>query len=247
MKNSKIQWTDHTVNFWWGCAKVSPACANCYALSIARVYGQNRTSWGVGAKRWFRVEKASEELRRLDRSAQRRGVRERVFVNSMSDTFEDHTSLPQIRQRLFGELETLSNLDALLLTKRPENILRMVPTSWPKQWPSHVWAGTTVENQTCAAERIPILATVPAAVRFLSCEPLLELLDLKPYLGSLQWIIAGGESGPSPRPADTDWIRRIRDDCVRAGVAFHFKQWGGRKPHETGRVLDGRTWDQFPA
>ena len=183
-ENSKIEWCHHTVNFWWGCEKCSPGCANCYAEEIARRFGKGKATWGSGGKRMIRRGTPVAELLRLDKSARKRGVRERVFINSMSDTFEDRPELFAPRNVLFVTLEKLTNLDVLLLTKRPENVvpmLRKIQEHWDADklpiFP-HLWFGVTVENQEMADQRIPALLQIPARVRFLSCEPLLGPVDL---------------------------------------------------------------------
>lgn len=177
----------------------------------------------------------------------------RVFCASLADIFEDYKgdgsapdrplSLAPWRHDLFDLIEKTLNLEWLLLTKRPQNVSKFLQ----KQLPKNVWIGTSVEDQKAADQRVPRLAEIPAKIRFLSCEPLLGPLDLSRYLSKIDWVIVGGESGKSPRPMNPEWVRDIRDQCVWAGVAFHFKQWGGRKKKEAGRILDGRTWDEFPA
>jgi protein gp37 len=176
----------------------------------------------------------------------------RVFCASLADIFEnyrgdgsapDHPpSLDPWRNDLFDLIEKTPNLEWLLLTKRPQNAAKFLR----KRLPGNIWIGTSVEDQKAADQRVPHLAGIPAKVRFLSCEPLLGPLNLGPYLGDIDWVIVGGESGKSPRPMDPDWVRDIRNQCMAAGVAFHFKQWGGRNKKEAGRILDGRTWDEFP-
>ena len=181
----------------------------------------------------------------------------------MADVFEADAALDELRQRLWTLIERTTNLDWLLLTKRPQFALELV--SW-KKWPAHVWVGATVENQHFVDQRIPFLLKIPCEYRFLSCEPLLGPIDLAEHIDSLHWVIAGGESGARSRPTDPSWIRGLRDQCVSAGVAFHFKQWGNWRPQETsaigseqtatsfvrmskrrsGRLLDGRTWDELP-
>ena len=181
MRNTNIEWCHHTVNFWWGCVKVSLACLHCYAETLAKLFSRGKASWGSNGLRWIRTVAALRELRKLDKDARKRGVVERVFINSMSDTFEDRRDLDEARDALFFFGAGLTNLQLLLLTKRPENIRRMVPPSWlePGGWPARFWIGTTVENQATANERIPILLDVPARVRFLSMEPLLGPVDLR--------------------------------------------------------------------
>jgi len=219
-------------------------------------------------------------------------VRRRVFVNSLSDTFEDWCgpvyrldngqpgvvaqSLDDVRVRFFRVAEECTELDILLLTKRPKNVKYMAPPHWYiAKWPSHIWLGTTVEDQEHADKRIPELLKVPAKVRFLSVEPLLGKVDLAKgeWLSPLwdapstwrgvSWVIVGGESGHGARPMHPDWARSIRDRCEAAGVPYFFKQWGeyghvdGRElggkvvfvkegKKNAGRVLDGRTWDEVP-
>ena len=156
----------------------------------------------------------------------------------MADVFEPHQALDDLRRRLWKLVECTPNLDWLLLTKRPHLARRLAP--WSNAWPVHVWLGTTVENQVFADQRIRFLPDVPCRYRFLSCEPLLGPVDLSKYLGGLHWIIAGGESGGRARPTHPDWIRGLRDQCVTAGVAFHFKQWGAWYPQESdGSAHDG--------
>ena len=285
-EGSRIGWTDHTFNPWWGCARVSKGCEHCYAETFAKRTGHD--VWGKGGERRFFGDGHWAEPLKWDRKAAEAGVRARVFCASMADVFEDHPALPPHRDRLWELIDATPHLDWLLLTKRPENMADMAPCAGA--WPRNIWAGTTVEDQDAADKRIPILLDVPAAVRFLSCEPLLGPVDLKladdyltPATGtrsdwgpSLDWVIAGGESGPGARLMHPDWARTLRDQCVEAGVAFFFKQWGAWRPlagnecatardvaypdarpgyapmarrtkHKDERVLDGRTWDEFPA
>lgn len=188
----------------------------------------------------------------------------------MADVFEDRDELAPHRARLFDLIETTPNLDWLLLTKRPQNVVRLA--RWSDGWPPNVWLGTTVELQARAEELLPHLAAVPAKVRFISAEPLLGELDLDRWLGStVNWVITGGESGPKARPASPTWFRSLLLQCMANKVAFHFKQWGDWSPgdgenlpaakrlqaqdgttmvrlgkHLSGRVLDGREWDQVP-
>lgn len=244
-----IEWATATWNPWWGCRKVSPGCTNCYAETLAnRFYnglwrGQHRLAqdWGLPG--------------RVDRKAGREGRRARMFVLSMGDAFEDDDALIAPRDRMFGVIEALRYTDVLLLTKRPENVIRMVPPWWTRvrldigaagqvSWPAHIWLGTTVEDQQRADERIPHLLRVPAPVRFLSVEPLLGPVDLPLY--GVSWVIAGGESGPRARPMAPEWARSVRDQCGAAGVPFFFKQWGGRDKKAAGRLLDGREHHEFP-
>ncbi len=269
-RDSRIEWTHHTFNPWWGCAKVSPACAHCYAETWAHRLGMRL--WGRSAPR--RLPGADYWLQPLkwDREAQRDGVRRRVFCASMADVFEGRADLDEWRDKLWPLIEQTQHLDWLLLTKRPQNAPRMVP--WRDVWPTNVWLGTTAENQRYADSRISKLLAVPARIRFISAEPLLGPVSLGNWSG-IDWVIAGGESGHGARPTDPVWVRTLRDECTASHVAFHFKQWGHWAPSvpegicarrqirlqpqanepsvlyaigkaAAGRILDGRTWDEFP-
>jgi protein gp37 len=183
-----------------------------------------------------------------DKAAAEAGERHRVFCASLADVFEGAQTMPQdsvsavdaARERLFSLIEATPNLDWLLLTKRPQFIMGMVPDRWVGAFPANVWIGTSVEDQAAADERIPHLIEVPARTRFLSCEPLLGPVDLRDFIGwhpsdipddsLIHWIIAGGESGGSARPMHPAWARSLRDQCQAAGVAFFFKQWGEYTP-----------------
>ena len=202
--------------------------------------------------------------------------RPRVFCASLADVFDNHPSiLPEWRADLWALIRATPNLDWLMLTKRSGNIAKMLPPDWGRGYPN-VWLGCTVVNQAEADRDIPKLMAIPATVRFLSMEPLLGPVDLvgdqaesgfKPWLDGIHLVIVGGESGPGARPTHPDWARSLRDQCVKAGVAFHFKQWGNWHPDAllytdkdgncpppnmnigkkaAGRLLDGRTWDEMP-
>lgn len=346
MKNTGIEWTDHTVNFWWGCTKVSPACAHCYAESVSKVFGKRIfgtvPQWGAGKPRAERLEAARREAvalnkqaaagkwriipsrldsttawesqiaagefqiaelrswtteERLDERFSRHGCtpvhigcartavlsrdwdratyyRPKVFLNSMSDWLDDEVPIEWLSY-LLETIHLCPHLDFQLLTKRPQNwsdrlvkaraVIRnkcdgaagqakLASACWTMlhAWqqnciaPNNVWIGTTVEHQEMADQRIPALLTIPAKVRFLSCEPLLGPVNLRcighypqldalsgtnmsdqcPALGKIHWVITGGESGGKARPSHPDWFRFLRDQCAAAGVPFFFKQWG---------------------
>lgn len=179
---TKIAWTDATFNPWWGCQRVSPGCEHCYAETFSKRVGLK--VWGPTNERRFFGDKHWAEPIKRNAAAARDGVRRRVFCASMADVFEDREDLVGPRHRLFGLISETPHLDWLLLTKRPQNMVRFAPASWKARWPSNVWAGTTAENQERADERLPWLVEVPAAVRFLSCEPLLgpvDLTNIHPY------------------------------------------------------------------
>lgn len=243
--NSKIEWTDHTMNPWVGCTKVSAACDHCYAESLAKRTGQ--AGLWAGERRRTSETYWKQPLK-WDKQAKAEGVRRRVFCASLADVFDNQVPV-EWRGDLWALISQCQNLDWLMLTKRPQNIWnrlplqhsleRLVKVPWP--WPN-VWIGTTVENQEEADRRIPHLLRVPAAARFLSCEPLLGPIDLGRFLRagddgddciySERWVIAGGESGPGARPMHPDWARSLRDQCAAAGVPFHFKQWGSWCPRD---------------
>lgn len=231
---SKIEWTDATWNPVTGCTKVSQGCANCYAERMAvRLQEMGQPNYANG----FRVT-MHEHM--LDRPLSWKKPR-LVFVNSMSDLF--HKDVPtQFIQRVFAVMERASHHVFQVLTKRADR-LRQIAADLP--WPANVWMGVSVENQD-AAWRIDELRQVPAAVRFLSLEPLigpLPSLDLD----GIHWAIVGGESGHGARSMDPEWVRTIRNQCRCSGVPFFFKQWGGVNKAQMGRELDGRTWDEFPS
>lgn len=253
-ENSKIEWTDHTFNPWIGCTKVSDGCKHCYAEQMMDKR-LNKVQWGPQGVRVKTSDAIWHQPYKWDAAHVQGQRRQRVFCASLADVFEDNPQVEEWRERLFFMIECTTNLDWLLLTKRPQNVLRMVPQRWLASgaFPRNIWLGTSVENQKAADERIPHLVKVPAVVKFLSCEPLLERVELelrgKNYgIGDefVNWVICGGESGPHARPLDADWVRFIRDECVSVDVPFLFKQWGGVNKKKNGRLLDGVEWDQFP-
>lgn len=170
------------------------------------------------------------------------GERRRVFCASLADVFDDEVP-KEWREGLWGAIIMTPELDWMVLTKRPAMMRREVERLGLIP---NMWLGVSVENQRRAEERIPILAEMEPPVRFLSCEPLLGPIDLSPWLDRVDLVIAGGESGAHARPMNPQWVRSLRDQCVKAGPRFHFKQWGGRDKKAAGRVLDGRTWDEMP-
>lgn len=264
-ENSAIEWTDHTFNPWTGCQPVSPGCDGCYAAAWAKRAGrdfavrQRTKTWGDPVK-W---NDQHQEFFAVHRR------RQRVFCASLADVFDNQVD-PQWRIDLFNLILGTPNLDWLLLTKRIGNAARLIeetlpesiktlpaghPLAWP--WP-HVWIGATVCDQAEADRDVPKLLATPAAVRFLSIEPMLGPVDLnytrqriaaqrsqlaraingEPWL---DWVICGGESGPKARPMHPDWARSLRDQCAAAGVPFLFKQWGEWGPWED-RVRLGPNW-----
>ena len=230
--DSKIEWTHHTFNAWIGCQRVSPGCEHCYAEALSKRMGWAR--WGPKEPRKILSEAYWRGPLKWNRDAASVGERHRVFCSSLSDVFEDRPELREHRQRLFGLIIETPHLDWLLLTKRPENVERLMPDFAAPfgVWPDNVWLGTTVEDQRRADERIGDLLRIPAAVRFLSAEPLLEAVDLKlsvrdqDDVGRVDWVIAGGESGPGARPFELSWARNIVRQCRDAGVPVLVKQLG---------------------
>ncbi|MCC7366171.1 MAG: phage Gp37/Gp68 family protein [Dehalococcoidia bacterium] len=237
---STIEWTEATWNPVTGCTKVSPGCAHCYAETFAeRFRGVPGHPYEFGFDLQLRPERLELPLA---------WTRPRkVFVNSMSDLF--HPGVPdEFVQRVFDTMRRASQHQFQLLTKRPERAVRFGQALRP--WPANVWMGTSVENQRWTT-RIDALREVPASTRFLSCEPLLGPLHLD--LSDIHWVIVGGESGPRARPMDPEWVEAIRGQCAEQRVPFFFKQWGahdecGRRvgKRRSGRLLNGRTWDEMP-
>lgn len=260
---TKIEWTwrhveqadgslvaipGYSYNTWWGCLKVSEECRYCYALDIARFYAKEMKLWGPAANTSRRLfgEKHWKEPLTWNRKAEMQGHRRSVFCSSMADVFEDHPQVEGERLKLWALIEQTPWLNWLLLTKRPENVLKMAPWPVSSLWPDNVWIGTSTGLQKRAEQRLPSLLEIPAYVRFVSCEPMLEQVDFTPWLSGLQWVICGGESGVHARSFNPDWARSLRDQCQEHHVAFFFKQHGGRYHHSNGRELDGRTWDEMP-
>ncbi|MCK9519648.1 MAG: phage Gp37/Gp68 family protein [Dehalococcoidia bacterium] len=236
---STIEWTEATWNPVTGCTKVSPGCAHCYAETFAeRFRGVKGHPYEMGFDLTLRPE-------RLELPLTWKRPR-RIFVNSMSDLF--HPDVPDdFVQSVFRTMERATWHEFQVLTKRPE---RAAALAGRLPWPSNIWLGTSVENQRWV-HRVDALRRVPAAVRFLSCEPLLGSLQLD--LQGISWVIVGGESGGGARPMRPEWARSIQGQCADAGVAFFFKQWGAHNDEgrrvgkgKAGRTLDGRVWSQYP-
>lgn len=237
--NSAIEWTDATWNPVRGCTKISPGCAHCYAETFAeRFRGVSGHPFAQGFDLRLVPEKLTEPLR------WRAG--KMVFVNSMSDIF--HEGVPDDYIEQITRVMVRAHWHTFqVLTKRAERMERLLKSRLRfAAEAQHIWWGVSVENRTHGLPRLRHLQASPARVRFLSLEPLLEDVGVLPLEG-ISWVIVGGESGPGARPIDAAWIRSIRDQCRRAKVAFFFKQWGGVRKHTTGRELDGRTHDGYPA
>jgi protein gp37 len=231
--NSRIEWTQATWNPVTGCDKVSPGCAHCYAETFAERF---RGVLGHPYEQGFDLKLWPERL-----GVPLRWKRPRlVFVNSMSDLF--HEDVPDdFIADVFAVMEQADQHRFQVLTKRHERVAELAPRL---SWPENVWMGVSIENRRFV-HRADYLRQVPSAVRFISAEPLLGPLEgLK--LDGIDWLIAGGESGPRHRRMRAEWVTELRDRCLDEGIAFFFKQWGGRTSKAGGRLLDGRTWDQMP-
>lgn len=306
--HTRIEWADATFNPWLGCTKVSPACDHCYAEAFAKRYGW--ATWGAGQARKRTSESYWRQPLAWDRKAAKAGKPLRVFCASLADVF-DAEAPDSWRDGLFQVIDETPHLIWMLLTKRPKVMRNYLGDELPRP---NVWLGSTVENQAMADLRIPLLLETPAAKRFVSMEPLLGPVDLSKWIGgvhhhpdndvtnpavralvyaarramgpTIDWVIAGGESGAHARPSHPEWFRALRDQCAAAGVPFHFKQWGefvtedqspdditlpgesrgpwavwnpkrerwggddtqvyrvGKKA--SGRLLDGREWNEVP-
>jgi protein gp37 len=231
--NSRIEWTNATWNPVTGCSFISEGCANCYARRMAnRLEAMGLTRYRNG----FRVT-VHPDL--LDAPLNWRKPR-LIFVNSMSDLFHEDVPFDFIA-RVFSTISLASCHVFQILTKRADRLAEVVGEL---KWPANLWVGVTVESQEYV-HRINKLSSVPSNVRFVSFEPLLgpiKNLDLS----SVDWAIVGGESGPHSRKMDPNWARMIRDACLEQSIPFFFKQWGGTKKSGHNRILDGKTWDQYP-
>jgi protein gp37 len=239
-----IEWTDETWNPMTGCTKLSAGCDHCYAFAIAHakvrdIYlGHEPVKATAGARGDPFAPRFWEA--RLRRPLQWRRPR-RIFVNSMSDVFHAHFAVAQI-QRVFEVMAEAHWHQFQVLTKRPERARRLADRL---PWAPNIWLGTSVES-AAVAHRVDALRDIPqAAVRFVSAEPLLGPLG-QLNLDGIDWVIGGGESGPHARRCEADWATGLRDLCTRHGVAFFWKQWGGRTPKSGGRLLDGREHSAFP-
>lgn len=231
--NSPIEWTEATWNPITGCDQVSPGCAHCYAKTFA--------------ERWIGVPGHAYEQgfalrmwpKRLDQPLKWKRPR-RIFVNSMSDLFHEDIPIAFIAE-VFEVMQRADHHVFQVLTKRHDRLVELAPQL---PWPSNVWMGVSIENRRFV-HRADALRKVPAAVRFISAEPLLGPLEGL-VLKDIHWLIAGGESGPGHRRVDEAWLVELRDRCADEGVAFFFKQWGGARAKSGGRLLDGVEWSDMP-
>jgi protein gp37 len=231
--DSNIEWTEFTWNPVTGCIKVSQGCKNCYAERMAKRLK------AMGSERYASGFKPTLHWDLIDAPRSWRKPR-LVFVNSMSDLFQE-TVPESFICRVFDSMVACPQHTFQILTKRSDRLCEMASRL---PWPKNVWMGVSIEDER-VANRAVDLATVPAAIRFLSCEPLIGPLEFLP-LKNIDWVIVGGESGPRAREMEASWVKSIRRQCRKHGVAFFFKQWGGVRKDLTGRILDGRTYDEMP-
>lgn len=260
-----ISWTDHTFNPWEGCTRVSDGCLHCYAE--ARAHRFQHDVWGKTRPRMWRSDSNWAQPLKWNRQAEADGIPRRVFCASLADVFEavpksrpmvdPHGTLDSSRNvvderhRLFELIEVTPWLRWQLLTKRPENVLGMTPIRWAGAWPTNVWIGTTVEHQAAADARIPELQRIPAAVRFLSCEPLLGPVNFgwPAPNPAIDWVIIGGESGGGYRAMDLDHARQLAAQCKAFEIPAWFKQVGGNvriNGVAGGDHLDGAVLHEHP-
>ncbi len=251
---SRIEWTDHTFNPWWGCVRVSPGCEHCYAEAWAKRVGEK--VWGVSSPRRFFGPKHWKDVLKWDREAKRDGVIRSVFCGSMCDFAEinESVAIDETREWLWELTQHTKNLRWLMLTKRPENVLAVCPPAWRDGFPDNIWIGSTFEDQKRLDERFEYLRKIPAHL-FASCEPLLESVKFFAvyHLTVLRWVIVGGESGPGARPYNLECGQRIVDACRRYCVPVFHKQIGSRPERMPGPVAwpaeepHGRDMNEWPA
>lgn len=241
-ESTAIAWCDHTFNPWRGCQRVSEGCRHCYAETLMHRWGLDNL-WGPKGERRRTTPANWRKPKQWNRAAVEAEQRRRVFCSSLADVFEDHPDANAARPDLWELIDKTRWLDWLLLTKRPENIARMLPSGWGDGWPN-VWLGTSIEDMR-VAHRVAALVSVPAAVHFISYEPALGPLD-DLDLSGIEWVIYGGESGKDFRPDDRDWARAMRDRCQRAGIAFFYKQGAALHPGRD-TLLDGEEHRAWPA
>lgn len=246
-EKTSIEWADATWNPVTGCTKISSGCKNCYAERLAeRFRGVEGHYYENGFDVRLRPEKLEEPLRWKKSK--------RIFVCSMSDLFHKH--IPEdFRARIFETMEKAEHHKFLLLTKRPKSMYLFLKERYCRgrlDWPipSHFWCGTSIENQRTAPRARELCWLPRYLVKFLSLEPLLEDVADEIWMDDIRWVIVGGESGPGARPMHPDWVRAIRDRCLtgerKNRKSFFFKQWGGAQKKKTGRLLDGREWNEIP-
>ncbi len=238
---SRIEWTQHTWNPVTGCTNVSPGCKHCYARIFAeRLKAMGVPSYANGFAVTLQPDRLLEPLKRKTPTV--------YFVNSMSDLFHEQVPFAYV-DKVFAVIDQASHHQFQILTKRADRMAEYFAT---RGVPNNAWLGVSVENRKHGAPRIAPLAKIKAGVRFLSVEPLIDDPGRLPLRG-IHWVIVGGESGRGARPMNPEWVRKIRDQCLKAGIPFFFKQWGAwgpdgnkRSKKKNGRSIDGRQWSQLP-
>lgn len=249
-EKTKIAWCNATWNAAWGCTKIDPGCANCYADTLSSRYGFD--VWGPGKPRRTFGQKHWDEPLKWDRLAREgktvsvagAGRPPLVFTSSMCDVFEDHPVIDQERRKLWPLIRATPNLHWQVLTKRADRILANLPEDWGPEGYPNVWLGVSI-SEPKGCWRADYLRRIPAAVRFVSYEPALGAIHNDLDLGGIDWVIFGGESGPGYRKMDVDWARGMRSACSQAGTAFFFKQSAAART-EMGTTLDGEVVRKFP-
>lgn len=238
---TEISWTDHTFNPWWGCTAIAPGCDNCYAAALDKRTGGDYWNPKVAPRRtrvqnWNKVHKWNEQAKTENR-------RHRVFCGSMMD-WCDNNAPEGIYEALWQLISDTPYLDWQMLTKRGDRIEKLLPTDWYEGY-DNVWLGVTVEDRTYGYPRLDALREIPAKVRFLSCEPLLEdVSDIN--LDGIDWVIIGGESGPNYRPMKESWAKGLLARCEYYDVPVWFKQWGGNKKPKGGCIIGGNERKEWP-
>ncbi len=237
--STQIAWTDSTFNPWWGCTKIAPGCDNCYAAAFDK---------RIGGKHWENQPRTMSEAYwqkplRWHQQVQATGLMHKVFCGSMCDWTDNNAPAGQL-VRLWDTIRLTPDLDWQLLTKRAVNIKKRLPSDWDEGY-DNVWLGVTVENCKHGLKRLEILKTIPAYIRFISVEPLLECLG-PVDLNGIDWVIVGGESGPHARPMNKDWVYSLQRQCHEQNTPFFFKQWGGTSRDKGGDLINGQQYKNWP-
>lgn len=246
VRESGIEWTHFSGNAWIGCTAAGPGCNACYAAGLFD-HRLHQVEWGAGKER-KKVKGFAAKVRKADREAVKAGTRKRFFVNPSSDIFDNE--VPDVwREDVWAAMREARALDFIIVTKRIGNALKMLPEDWGQGY-ANGWLLATMVNQAEIDRDMPKLAKVPAVVRGLSIEPLMGPVDLSEWLHCISWVIIGGQSaqpgGEEPMHAQYEWVRALIDQCLAAGIAVFFKQWGTGHLPRGGNVIDGEVIELFP-